>query len=297
MSGAGKPSADYAPATIGAVGLSGSLDGFGLAFAPGPAISPDTTTDDYAHDQASTNVRKSLEYLRPILDRVGARAVLDVGCGVGVMVRTLLEHGYDAYGTDFPALVRFWRQAQMPTDRMFCVDAGMFRLPFADGAFDLVYTLGVIEHVGTTDGHADRRADCHRVRQDWLREVFRVVRPGGYALIGGPNRGFPVDVAHGSDSRAAWWERTLSSLAGATVHRVWGENFLWSYRDVDRYLSEIDHETQALSVSGYLGFSRVPAIVRPLAEAYVRHLPRRLLATGFNPWMMALVRKPDEDRQ
>lgn len=286
------PSRCCAPATISAVGLGGNLEGFGLAFAPDLAVSADTTTDHYAQEQFTTNVRKCLDYLRPVLDRAGARTVLDVGCGVGVMVRTLLEHGYDAYGVDLPALVRFWRETQMATDRMFCIDAESFKLPFADDAFDFVYTFGVIEHVGTTDGHADRRADYQRVRRDWLREVFRVVRPGGHALVGGPNRNFPVDVAHGPDSRAARWERALSALAGATVHRVWGENFLWSYGDIERYLSDVSHETQALSVAGYVGYSRVPAIVRPIVEGYVRYLPRRLLATGFNPWVMALLRKP-----
>ncbi len=283
----------WAPATISAVGLGGSLDGFGMAFAPDLAVLTDTTTDGYAHEQAATNVRKCLDYLQPILDGAGARTVLDVGCGVGVMVRTLLEQGYDAYGVDLPALVRFWREAQMPTDRMFCIDPGSFALPFVDGAFDFVYTFGVIEHVGTTDGHADRRADYQRVRRDWLREVLRVVRPGGHALVGGPNRRFPVDVAHGPDSRAAPWERALSALAGATVHRVWGENFLWSYGDIERYLCDVSHETHALSVSGYVGYSRVPVMLRTIVETYVRYLPRRLLATGFNPWVMALVRKTD----
>jgi len=286
-----------APATVSAVGLGGSLDGFGMAFAPDLVVSTDTTTDLYAHEQTTTNVRKCLDYLRPILDRAGARTVLDVGCGVGVMVRTLLEHGYDAYGVDLPALVRFWREARMPTDRMFCIDAEAFTLPFVDAAFDFVYTFGVIEHVGTTDGHANRRADYHRIRHEWLREVFRVVRPGGYALIGGPNRSFPIDVAHGPDPRAARWERALSALAGATVHRVWGQGFLWSYDDIERYLCDVSHETQALSVSGYVGYSRVPVMFRPIVEAYVRYLPRRLLATGFNPWVMALVRKPGGDQR
>jgi SAM-dependent methyltransferase len=255
---------------------------------------PDTTTEEYAGDQASTNVRKSVEYLLPIIRRVGARTVLDVGCGVGTMVRTLLEREVDAYGVDLPGLARFWRRSAMPVDRLFCVDSDPFRLPFENGAFDMAYSLGVIEHVGTTDGHADRRNDYHACRQAWLREVFRVVRPGGHALIGGPNRAFPIDVAHGPDSRASQWELTLSGWVGATVHKTWGDNFLWAYGDFERYLRETRYRLEAQSVEGYLGYSRVPGLLRPMVRAYIGGLPNRLRATGFNPWVMALLFKPGE---
>lgn len=138
-------------------------------------------------------------------------------------------------------------------------DPARFALPFADGAIDFTFTLGVIEHVGTTDGHADRRPDWHAVRREWLREIFRVLSIGGRMLIGGPNRGFPIDVAHGLDSRAASWERRLSDLVGHSVHRTWGDYFLWSHDDVRRYLEGLPFTMDARGVDGLLDFGRVPA--------------------------------------
>ena len=79
-------------------------------------------------------------------------------------------------------------------------------------------TFGAIEHVGTTNGHADRRPDWHAVRQQWLREIFRVLSPGGRMLIGGPNRAFPIDVAHGPDNQAASWERWLARRLGLSAN-------------------------------------------------------------------------------
>lgn len=277
-----------------AEGIRTLIGGYGATVLPEEGVCPDTTTEDYASDQSMTNVRKTLEYLLPIVERVGARRIVDVGCGVGTMVATLLEQGYDAYGTDLPGLERYWTQLHRPRDRFFLVGAQNTRLPFRTGSIDFTFTLGVIEHVGTADGHADRLPDYHAVRRRWLHELLRVVRCGGWALVGGPNRNFPVDVAHGPDSRASPLERGLSRLLGATVHKPWGENFLWSYGDLRRYLIGLPVVVEPLSVKGYVGFSRVPPLLRPLAEAYVNHLPKSLLGSGFNPWMMALLHKTGE---
>ena len=48
-------------------------------------------------------------------------------------------------------------------------------LPFADGAFDLVWASEVIEHVSDT--------------ARWLSEVRRVLTPGGVLLITTPSHG------------------------------------------------------------------------------------------------------------
>lgn len=108
-------------------------------------------------------------------------------------------------------------------------------------------------------------------------------------LLAGPNRGFPIDVAHGLDSRAAGWEQWLSRLAGRSVHKTWGDNFLWGYADLPGYLEGLPFQIEARSVDGLLDFSRAPSVLRGLARSYVRLLPRACLGTGLNPWMVALV--------
>ena len=55
--------------------------------------------------------------------------------------------------------------------------ADVRHLPFADGSFDAVYSMGTVEHFAETD-HA-------------LAEIRRVLKPGGRAIIGVPNRHDP----------------------------------------------------------------------------------------------------------
>ena len=116
------------------------------------------------------------------------------------------------------------------------------------------------------------------------------VQPSNPALAG-PNRTFPIDVAHGLDSRASQWEKTVSRWLGASLHKTWGDNFLWGYADLQRYLAGLECSIQPVSVANYLHFSRVPASVHGLVRFYVRHLPQFLLGTWMNPWMAALVTK------
>ncbi len=257
---------------------------------------PDLTTDDYADAQLQLNARKTLDFVLPVIRAAGARSVLDVGCGVGKMVTTLREEGLDAFGVDLSGLQNRWKRLDMPVSRFFVVGPEQLSLPFRDDALDFAFSLGVIEHVGTTDGHADRRADFHAVRQQWTREIFRTLAPGGHMLLGGPNRAFPVDVAHGLDSRASAMERRLSRWARASIHRTWGDNFLWGYEDIGRYLEGEAFEVTPLSVAPYLHYSRVPRLFRGLVKAYVEYLPVFLRGTGWNPWMAVLVRKTAQQR-
>jgi SAM-dependent methyltransferase len=280
--------------SAGPVGLSGvrcHIDGYAsMVDAPTEAF-PATITEDYADAQSAGNAQKTLDFILPLVRREGARTLLDIGCGIGVMVRTLLESGYDAYGVDLRGLQAYWAQQNLPRDRLFIVSATDTELPFSDGTIDFAFTLGAIEHVGTSDGHADRLPDYHEIRRRWLLEALRVVRVGGSLLIGGPNRNFPVDVAHGLDSRASKIERILSELAKASIHKTWGENFLWGYADLQRYLRGVDCVVEPLSVRGFLGLSRVPGLIRPGIQLYLNALPRMTLGTGLNPWMIALIHK------
>ena len=283
------PLSNYDLRLIDTLRLKGRASGYGTTVPGGHTRLEDVTTDDYAAEQLAMNAQKAVDFVLPIIRRVGAQSVVDVGCGVGRMVTTLHGMGLDAYGVDLTGLQSRWQHLNVPKDRFFLVGPDQLQLPFRDRSLDFAFTLGAIEHVGTSDGNADRLPDYHARREQWVREIFRTIKVGGSMLLAGPNRGFPVDVAHGLDSQSSAWERWLSAKAGASIHKTWGPNFLWAYADVHRYLRGCDHTVQALSVRNYLHYSRVPALLRPMVRTYLNHRPSPLLGTGFNPWRAALV--------
>jgi len=108
----------------------------------------------------------------------GARTALDVGCGLGVYTAHLAERCGTAVGLELE-----WARTVAAKGRGVIVAAAVSeRLPFADGAFDLVLLHEVLEHV------RDDRASA--------REVTRVLAPGGRGVVFVPNRWWPFET-HG----------------------------------------------------------------------------------------------------
>ncbi len=101
---------------------------------------------------------------------------LDVGCGAGVFAVELIQHGYDVWGVDLSeAMIKYTRETS--GIQQFSVGDSE-RLEFPDNTFDAVTCLGVIEYL---DG--DEPA---------LREMWRVLKPGGKAIIATPSADSPL---------------------------------------------------------------------------------------------------------
>lgn len=95
----------------------------------------------------------------------GARLILDVGCGTGIMLGELRRYGR-ATGVDVSATaLRFCR---MRGESGLVLAAGD-GLPFPDGSFDCVTAFGVVEHID-----ADLAA---------VGEWARVLRPGAPLVL------------------------------------------------------------------------------------------------------------------
>lgn len=108
------------------------------------------------------------------------RAILDVGCGLGMYVQAFRRYSQDVHGVDIDEEKVAEARRTLPNIRVAPAEA----LPYPDGHFDVVLSHEVIEHV--TD---DRQA---------LAEAVRVLRgPGGKLVIFCPNRLYPFET-HGA---------------------------------------------------------------------------------------------------
>lgn len=96
--------------------------------------------------------------------------VLDAGCGTGALLDHLLKQpGVEPYGLDFSGqALAYTRQRGHPR----LVQGDLTRLPFPDSTFDVITALDVLEHIREDEGA--------------LREIHRVLRPGGVLLASVP---------------------------------------------------------------------------------------------------------------
>jgi SAM-dependent methyltransferase len=113
-----------------------------------------------------TGMRRVSEALLSGILRPGMR-ILDAGCGTGGNLQWLRRFG-QVWGIDLSSeAMRFCRERDLDTVSR----ASVLDLPFPHGAFDLVTSFDVIYHLDVADDVAA------------LREVRRVLRPGGVALV------------------------------------------------------------------------------------------------------------------
>lgn len=134
------------------------------------------------------------------LDR-GRVRVLDCGCGSGLSVDSLAEAGFFAFGIDSWTLrYQQWRERPRLLGSCFC-QADATALPFADACFDIVFSCGLLEHIGV----AEQCTPTYQVvplpnrmqlRHRFVAECLRVLRRPGVLYLDHPNGAFPVDFWH-----------------------------------------------------------------------------------------------------
>lgn len=113
-------------------------------------------------------IRKRVDYVREHVPT--GSAILDVGCGTGVLAERLLHEGYDVTGADpFPAMLE---RMHARDPRLKTVQASGQDLPFPDNTFDFTYCVAVMHHIATP-------RDVHAT----LVEMCRVTKPGGLVMV------------------------------------------------------------------------------------------------------------------
>jgi SAM-dependent methyltransferase len=138
---------------------------------------------------------------RDIIPFRGEGRILDVGCGPGKVLRVLREQGWDAYGVDFSSVAVEYARSMHGLN----VTLGdLFEAAYKDTFFDVVLFNHALEHMYNP--------------VETLREVYRILKPGGLLLINIPN-------------------------AGSFEARVFGK--WWVQWDVPRHLFHFTKETMA----------------------------------------------------
>lgn len=147
-----------------------AADGFDPAAVPPVSlrrVGQDFLEDGRAHvEQMAENLRRyGCE-----IDQAGG--ILDFGCGVGRMMRWLVDLAdhQPVWGVDIEVAAIRWAQQHMTPPFHFSTCTTAPHLPFEDRTFGLIYAGSVFSHI-------EELADA------WLLELRRITRPGGYLYL------------------------------------------------------------------------------------------------------------------
>ncbi len=227
----------------------------------------DAAADEYARQRErefsfATQKRIALELLPARIERV-----LDAGCGPAVMAPELLERADEYWGTDLSAQMIAHGRARMEShpgwNRCHLGVGDAEALDFPGGFFDAVVSLGMLEYLVSHE-----RA---------LAGMFRVLRPGGVAVLAVPNR---ASVFHRS--------QFVTAKARALVKRMLGR----PPRASERFVTNRSTPRQIDDALARAGFKKLEGrycnfILHPLHELHAGAslaINRRLTALGRPPF-------------
>ncbi len=112
-------------------------------------------------------------------------SILDIGCGTGrniSFVKDTAGKTYDYFGIDYStACIAFARSQYKKHGVIFTQHEGKV-LPFPTSSFDFVVSSHVLEHIPKQDAPL------------YVQEISRILKKGGIAVIGTPNRSFCQDL-------------------------------------------------------------------------------------------------------
>ncbi len=112
---------------------------------------------------------------------------LDIGSGWGAITFSLAEHFEEVWSMEAVRERLEFQQIRARQEKrknIHFVRSDWLKLPFPDNSFDLVVVNGVLEWIGLSD----ISKSPHKLQQQFLSEVLRVLKPGGCVYIGVENR-------------------------------------------------------------------------------------------------------------
>lgn len=170
------------------------------------------------------DIRDNLVFYKWVVDLIDLKPsskLLDIGCGVGCLLREANKRQADSFGLDisFHALIKAGKALQ---EARLSVGDGE-ALPFKENSFDVIVSLGSIEHFFN--------------QEKALKEIFRILKDKGQAILILPNSFylediFKVLVKGKTDEQWQIQERLMTKegwkglieSSGLKVEKIYGRN-------------------------------------------------------------------------
>ncbi|MBT3994659.1 MAG: class I SAM-dependent methyltransferase [Chloroflexi bacterium] len=177
------------------------------------------TPGDYAHKLVDHLVNKHLGGAKPDANGKPTQTLLDVGAGVGAQAAVFSRH-FNITTIDRHGDARQTFESLKIDANVVVAEIGEQAFPLPDAAFDVVFTKSVIEHVENWE--------------HFLSEIFRVLKPGGTAIVMTPNWNtqrvnFYDDPTHIRPYTLRTLDRVLrmTEFSDIRIHDIYQLPFTW----------------------------------------------------------------------
>jgi len=183
-------------------------------------------TYDGMHDMGEHH--DALRHVAMYMRAIGASSLLDTGCGTGMAMLYLEREiaGLTTRGNDPSAALLSVASERhgIPSERLDC--AGSERLPYEDGAFDVVVETGMLHHT----------PEPQRVVAEMLRVARKAVFISDSNIYGQEGSSLPARALKLALARAGLLRPLLRRMRGG---QDWyyneGDGIAWSYSVFDSY--------------------------------------------------------------
>lgn len=232
------------------------------------AHKPDRTLQPHVVSDRTSRILKA----QKIISIVGSsrllrcRRILEIGCGSGLIASTLSEAGTNDLSVDAVDVVD--SRVEKRGYRFNLVDGTA--LPFENGAFDLVITNHVIEHVGDESEQLAHLSEVKRVTADHGIIYFAV--PNKWRLVE-PHYHLPL---------LSWFPRNVSDTYLRLIRRT---------RHYDCFPRSRNHFIRLFEATGLTYTDRTVAAIRQmLALEHPAHIGTRIVNSLCPDWLLNLGR-------
>lgn len=208
----------------------------------------------------------------------GAESLLDVGCGNGANTSLFAQSlkrvaGVDVEPERLAEARDYARQHGLGNVEYLSTDGRV--LPYPDASFDYVTCFDVLEHVDD--------------EQQTLREIARVLRPGGSLVISVPNKWYLMEV-HGFRLKPAaipWNRVPLMSWLPTPIHERYAHARIYTRRRIVTTLGQAGfHIDSHQYVMPPFDLVRHPAMRQALTSAFALAERSPLRVIGLRHFMI-----------
>ena len=205
-------------------------------------------------------VTDELSFLTQHLPVAGSR-LIELGCGPARLIRQLLqrEAACEAVALEVDA-VQMAKNRQLPQERLHFVSAGAQAIPLLSEQFDGALMLKSLHHVPMPDMDAA------------LREVARVLKPGGWLYVSEPVYGGPLNEIvrlfnDEGEVRAAAQQALDRAVAGAD----WRAEAEWRF-DMPVHWPDFAQFEQRMMRPSFADHALTPALIGRVRAAFEPHM-------------------------